>query len=207
MIPKNWDKIPLSNFIQYLEARKLEPKDEKDRFEILYKKASAILDISIDEARELKTKDQIALIKLMKQPFPHILPLRFKHKGIKYRPFIFANKLDGNKYSAIKTLQAKGNDSLHQVLFLVCEPVKFGFRKKFPFIGWKSYEFKPDEIGKRIEEFKDLPMEVANPISVFFLTLSKKLNVLLRDYSIQEMDNLNKMMKEFQASLGKDTDL
>jgi len=58
----------------------------------------------------------------------------------------------------------------------------------------------------RIKDFKTLPMEVANPMSVFFLNRSKNLKSLLDAYSIQTLKKMTQDMSELQASLESDMD-
>lgn len=206
-IPKNWDKIPLKNFVHYLDYINEEAETLEQRFDLLYKRSCAILDITVSEARLLTVEDQKNLIRLMNKKMPSRLMLKFKHKGIRYRPIIKVETINGGKFAAIKNAAKRGTaKNLHQILFLVSEPIKFGFKKQFPFIGWKAYEFKPEEIGARINDFKDIPMEVANPMSVFFLTLSKELSNLLSDYSVQHLLKLTEQMAQLQASLENDMD-
>lgn len=198
-IPKKWDNIPLRNFVAYQEASELELKE----FEMLYAKVCAIMDCSLEEAKNMTIADKIDLEKLIKKPIPNRLRKRFKLNGVTYR----RKKIKAGKYVAIKNAAKRGTlKNLHHILFLVCEPVKFGFRKQFPFIGWKAYEFEADEIKKRIIDFKELPMSVANPLSLFFLTFSKRLKSLLEDYSIKSLKEMQKKMEDIQASLEKDMD-
>lgn len=204
-VPKNWNKIPLENFIHYLEYKDEDPQTLEEKFDLIYKRTCAILGCSVEEAKGLTVQEQKDLVKLMSTPLPDILPLQFKHEGTTYRPIIQAKKLSGARYAGIKDAAKRGvNNNLYHILFLVSQPVKFGFRKKFPFIGWKEYDFKPEEMGDKIKEFKTLPMEVANPISIFFLTLSKNLKDLLEDYSIQTLNKMTKDMSELQEDLEND---
>lgn len=206
-IPNNWNKIPLSRFVHYLEYINEEPETMEERFELLYKRTCALLDCTFEEAKQLSVEDQQKLVKLMRTPLPGRLMLDFKYNGVRYRPIIQAKKLNGARYSAIKDIAKRGlPKELHHVLFLVCKPVKFGFKKSFPFIGWKPYEFKPEEMESKIKEFKELPMEIANPISVFFLNLSKNLKSLLDDYSIKTLKKMSDQMAELQADLESDMD-
>ena len=205
-IPENWSKITLENFVHYLEYSDEEPETLEDRFDLLYKRTCAILGCTIKEVKALSVENQSKLVKLMATPLPTRLPIQFKHKGIHYKK-ILVNNLTGGRYAAIKTAAKRGvNNNLHHILFLVCEPQRFGFRKSFPFIGWKPYEFKLGELQDRINDFKTLPMAVANPLSVFFLTLSKKLSSLLEDYSIKTLQKMTTEMKELQTSLETDMD-
>jgi hypothetical protein len=213
VIPSKWDNIELRKFVHYCEYIDEKPESIEQRFELLYKKAMALLDISLEEAKNLTVKDQTNIAKLAKGKMPMHLKPRFKHKGVRYRPVgsrysvVDARELSGDKYSAIKALAKKStSENLHQILYLTCEPIKYGFKKSFPFIGWKTYDLDASQVEQGIMDFKDLPMYVANPMIVFFLTLSKRLNVLLNDYSIQKLNGMTKEMKELQADLESDMD-
>lgn len=203
-IPKSWDKVPLNRFVDFLECKDLKIEDT---FEKICIQGSAILGIEKDEVKKLPINELQELVKLIGSKLPSRLMLTFKHKGYKYRAVVDARKLDGAKYSAIKLLQKDGYKRLHQVLLLVSEPRKFGFRKNFPFIGYKSYELKPSEFEQRVNDFKTLPLEVAYPMSAFFLKVCKELKDHLSDYSIQEMNKMEKKLKQIQADLEADTDL
>jgi hypothetical protein len=206
-IPKSWNKIPLENFVHYLEYIDEEPKSIEERFELLYKRTCAILGCTFNEARDLSVEDQQKLVRLMAKPMPTRLMLSFKHKGKRYRPIIKVKELSGAKYVAIKNAAKRGTkENLHQVLYLACEQRKFGFRKKFPFIGFYDYKPTEEEIEQGIKDFKTLPMEVANPISIFFLNLSEKLKDLLNDYSMETLRKMTEDMAELQADLEKDMD-
>ena len=212
-VPNKWDNIELRKFVHYCDYIGEEPETIEERFELIYKKACALLDVSLADAKKLTVKQQADIVKLAKKPMPMYLKVRFKHKGIRYRPIgskhsiVDARELDGDRYSAIKALAKKGtSENLHQILYLVCEPIKYGFKKSFPFIGWNRVDMDASQVEQGIKDFKDLPMKVANPLIVFFLTLSKRLSVLLKDYSIQTLNGMTKEMKELQADLEKDMD-
>lgn len=207
MIPKKWDKVPLERFVHYLEYVYEEPETLEERFDLLYKKTCAILGCTFQEAQQLSLEDQKNLVRLFTKPMPTRLMLSFKHKGKRYRPVIKVRELSGAKYTAIKNAAKRGTkDNLHHILYLVCDEYKFGFKRRFPFIGWSKVEQTDEEIEQGINDFKTLPMEVANPISLFFLNLSKKLSDLLNDYSIQTMKKMTEDMAELQASLESDMD-
>ena len=202
MIPKSWNKIPLENFVHYLEYKDEEPETLEERFDLLYKRTCAILGCSVKEAKALTVEDQGDLVRLMNSEFPTKLKPVFRHKGIRYRKIPQIKDMDGGRYAAIKNAAKRGaQDNLHHILFLVCEPIKLT-----PYGVWKPYEFKPEEIEDRIRDFKSLPMEVANPITVFFLTLSKLWKDLLDDYSIQTLTKMTGQMEELQTSLESDMD-
>ena len=207
MIPKNWNKVPLENFVHYLKYKDEKPETLEERFNLLYKRICAILDCTIEEAKALNVGEQAKINKLMNTPLPERLMIQFKHKGISYRPIKHAKNLSGARYASIKDVAKRGvDDNLHHILFLVCTPVRFGFRKRFPFIGWKDYEFEAQDMGDRIKDFKTLPMEVVNPVAIFFLTLSKKLSDLLSDYSHNEIQKMIAKMSALQKDLEEDMD-
>lgn len=236
-IPKNWNKLPLENFIHYTEYLNEKPEDLAGKIDLLKKKTCAILGCTIEEAGNLTGEETQALAKLLAKPLPNKLLLHFKHKGIRYRPFIRVedqaqphqvielaeamkgvsidtskDKFNGSKYTAFKNVAKAGhvkdgmNRNLHHLMYLICEPVKWGFRKEFPFIGWKGYKPSVKQIEQGIVDFKTLPLEVANPLCVFFLNLSKELSDLLSEYSINELKKMTEGMASLQASLEKDTD-
>lgn len=206
-IPSKWDNLPLDRFVHYLEYINEEPETIEERFDLLYKRTCAILDCTVEEARKLTVKDQAKLVKLFNTPMPTTLKISFKHEGKRYRPTIPVRELTGDKFVAIKNAAKRGTkDNLHHVLYLACDEYRYGFKKKFPFIGWYKAELTDQEIEQGIKDFKTLPMKIANPMSVFFLTLSKRLNNLLNDYSIKVMKKMTEEMSELQASLENDMD-
>lgn len=236
-IPKNWSKVPLANFIHYTEYLNEEAESITDKIDLLKKKTCAILGCTVEEAGNLSGKESQELAKLLSKPLPNRLKMHFKHKGIRYRPFIkvedqtqphqvieladsikgvsintLEDKFDFGKYTAFKNVAKNGhvkegmNRNLNQLLYLVCEPVKYGFKKQFPFVGWYGYKPSIKEIERGVLDFKTLPMDVANPLCVFFLNLSKELSALLTDFSINELKKMTGEMAKLQASLEKDTD-
>jgi len=231
-VPKSWNKVTLERFVHYTEYLNEKPEDLKGKIELLKKKTCAILGCTIEEAGKLDGKASTKFAKLLSKPLPSRLMLQFKHKGITYKPYIRvedqrapykvidkANDLridtqgfNGGKYSAFKNVAKRGhqeeglNRNLHQLLYLVCEPVKLGFKKSFPFFGYVPYEPSIDEVKRSINDFKELPMEVANPLCVFFLRVSKELNNLLSDYSVEELKKMTKQMQDMSATLKSDTD-
>lgn len=212
-LPNNWNEVKLRQFIHYLEYKDEKPETTEERFNLLYKRICAITDCSVEEARNLKVKDQSKLQKLFNTKLEQRLFPSFKLNGVRYRPigskssFVDVRELDGERYAAIKQASKRGATKyLHQILFLICEPIKFGFKKSFPFIGWKGYEFNENEVENRINDFKELPMKYANPLSVFFLTLSRELNLGIQDYLEGFMEKTIQEAEETLASLETDTD-
>lgn len=199
MIPKNWDNVTIENFVGLQQALKDEENDSK--FDSLIKKICFLTGKSVEEVKQMDINQISKINKLLKTPLPTQLMTNFKLNGIRYRVILNARELTGERYTAIMNTAKRGTlENLHQIMFLISEPIKWGFRKKFPFVGWKSYEFKPSEVPERIKDFHKLPLKVANPVSVFFSQLSKDLTKAILDYSIQKVDQMNREAQDLIES-------
>lgn len=232
-VPKSWNKIPLDNFIHFLEYRDEKPEGLKERIELIKKKSCAILGCTWDEVNQLTGPEQEKLSKLMGKKLPKRLMLSFKHKGQRYRFHIEGKKrpnahailekvheidtegFNGGKYTAFKNVQKRQvKDGVfetygkytHQLLFLSCEPRVFGFRKRFPFIGWRTKKFNSSEVPDKIEGFKSLPLEVAYPMSSFFLAVSEALKDPMLDFLNVEIQNQIKELSRIRTDLEIDMD-
>lgn len=205
-IPKSWADISIANFSAYLKVTK--KKQESNDVAYITQKVAAILGISIEEARKIPIEDVNKVVRVMGSKLPSRLMYSFKLKGQRYRAVIDARKLNGEKYTAIKMAQSRdANETLHHLLFLISEPRKFGIRKRFPFIGWKTFEFKPEDLEQRINDFKQLPVDIGWPMASFFLRVSEELKHRLKEYSLSELDKMTDQMRNLQADLESDTDM
>lgn len=221
-IPKSWDKVTVEGYINLMKSL------EKESEDVILESIKRIVFLTGCEPEEASqcTLDQIQDIKrLVNTPLPTRLKTRFKLKGINYRLLYLTserlskwtnedletlNKLDarqmtGGEYCAAMDVIARGQlDNLHHVMFLISQPIKFGFKKKFPFFGWKDYDFLAYEIKDRINDFKSLTMEVAYPASVFFCEASKKLTTSLQEYSENEMMTIVEQMDQLESELAEE---
>jgi hypothetical protein len=224
-IPDNWNKVTIEDYVAFMKS--LPGKDEEiaatELLDQQILRACYITGCEIEEAENLTTAEYSKVNKLAGTSLPQQLKLTFKLKGIRYRLLYQSKKITGKRLKAIKTLDARKMDggeyaaqmncakrgyldSLHQVMFNLSEPLKWGLRKKFPFIGYYPYEFKDYEIEDRINDFKSLPMEVANPAAVFFCEVSKRLMTALEDFSIREMKKMTRKMKALEEELTASSD-
>ncbi len=195
--------------------------------DIIRKKTCALLGCDLEAVKNLTAEEQAEVKRLMAKPLPTRLQLHFKYKGQNYRPYIESKKnrnlnkiydltkqieidtkkFNGGKYSAFKNVQTRGTTNyLHQLLFLSCEPIKYGFKKRFPFVGWRYQDLTEKEIEQRIEEFKDIPLGIAYPTLVFFLMKSRELRSLLEHYLSNQMTAMTQEVLELQEDLEKDMD-
>jgi len=224
-VPKNWNKLPLENFVHFLEYKEEEPENLQERIELIKKKSCAVLGCTWEEVNHLTSDEQNKLTKLMATPLPKRLMLSFKHKGKRYRFYLTGkergNRLaildkvkeidteafNGGKYVAFKNVQRRGTIKyLHHLLFLCCEPRTFGFKRRFPFIGWKPKKLNASQIEKRIEDFKTLPLEVAYPMFTFFLRVCEKLKDPLLDYLNNEIQIQIQDLEQIRTDLESDMD-
>ena len=203
MIPKTWDNVTVENYV----ALQRSLKKEGNPFDLIIERVCYITGKSVEEVKKKKNLIKLASInRLLNKPLPKRRLTHFRLNGVRYRA-INASDITADRYTSI--MDCSKRDSLtylHQVMFLVSTPQKFGFKSKFPFIGWKDYEFSPSEVPTRIEEFKKLPMKVAYPNSVFFCELSKRFKTLIQDYSDKQMEKLIKMGEALLQDLEIDTD-
>lgn len=200
MIPNKWDNITIDQYIRVVESARRETDDPLTILNEKVKQVSIVTGLPEDEVEDL-TLDQIKEIKtLLDSEMPHIKPRRFKFKGVTYRPIYDPKELTGGKYSAIMNLCQDPLNKLHQILFLLCVP------QKRTLFGWKDYEFESNEMGDKIKEFRELPMGIANPISVFFCALSENLMKAIQDYSDQKLQTLVDQGKQVLEDLKTDMD-
>lgn len=206
--PKSWSDITIGNLSAYLKVVKDKQQPGEDDVRYLTRKVAAILGVSIEDARRIPIEELNHVTKLMATRLPSRLMLSFKLNGQRYRSVVDARKLNGEKYTAVKLIQSRGSDeNLHHLLFLISEPRKFGIRKRFPFIGWKTIEFEPEELETRINDFKQLPVDIGWPMCSFFLRVSEELKHRLKEFSLNELETLIQKGRNLQADLEKDTDL
>lgn len=205
--PKSWDDITMGNFAAYLKMSNGKTRLVEDDVAVLTERVSALLGISVDDAKKIAIEDVNRITRIVSK-LPTRLMLSFKLKGKRYRPVIDSRKLNGEKYTAVKLAQSRDPfETLPQILFIISEQRKFGFRKKFPFIGWRTIEPQPEDIEQAIEDFKQLPVSIGWPMASFFLRTSKKLSYLLKEFSLNELDKLTSKMQSLQTDLESDTDL
>lgn len=207
MIPNNWDNVTLEGFAAFNRSLKEEPANDIESIELMIKQVMYITDCEVEEAELATIDDFKQLKKLINTEKPQRLIKTFKLNGIKYRFKLLSGTRSGGELTAINNVSKRGViDNLHQIMFLISEPLKFGFKKQFPFIGWKPYTFDNVEVPDRINDFKQMTLKVANPAAVFFSKVRKELQPLLANYLIEVMMEQQREMKELEQDLKSLTD-
>ncbi len=207
MIPENWNNVTLEGFAAFNRSLKQEPSNDKESIELMIKQVMYITDCEPEQAEKATINDFKKLKKLINAPKPQRLIKKFKLNGIRYRLKLLSGTRTGGELTAINNVSKRGViNNLHQIMFLISEPIKFGFKKQFPFIGWYPYEFEQVDISDRIRDFKKMTLKVANPAAVFFSKVRDELQPLLTNYLIEVMENQQKEMKELEQALKSHTD-
>ena len=204
MIPSNWDKVTIEGYVAFTNSLKEKPENNVDIINLQIKRVCYLTGCEPEEAEALSTKGLGAINKLVNTPKPQKLITRFKLNGINYRFKLLSGVRTGGEYAAIMNAVKGGQlENLHHVMFLISEPIK---RHWLFFWKWKAYEFEATDIPQRIQDFKQLTLDIANPAAVFFSRLSKELTSLLLDYSVDQLKEMTENMSKLEANLNEYTD-
>lgn len=198
MIPKNWKDVNIELYSKLYPTFKTKGMTDTEIIDNKIKQLSLIKGISLEDAEKCTTLEANRIKELLELPLPTKIVKYFKLNGVTYRFNINANELEAGGYigvmNAIKDDPIK---NLHVSLFNLATPVKYKwYRAK-----WVAYEFEPSEVEDRMNDFKQLPMSIANPIAVFFSTLSKVLTPVTQDYLSQSLKILKTSLDETKEDL------
>lgn len=198
-IPRSWKEVTLK---QYIELELLPKYDTDNEEEILKRKiteAHILTRLSVQEIDKMPFGELYEIKRLLDSNKPQRLRRSFKHNGVRYRVQLNPVKLDADKFLSILNLSRKDPiKKTPQILLNVCRPYK-----RVLFFWRKYYDFEPEEYVKKIEEFEQLPMNIASPILVFFCNLSEKLLKRIQEYSDQQMKKQIKILNKTKAELRK----
>lgn len=171
-MPESWKEITISQFQKIYPIIK---SDDYDSTIDKYLDIAAILcsrsisDIPITEINKLSFLLNIEAI-------PKQRPAYVQHKGKLYKPIYDISKLSGGQYIDLSTYTSDADTlikNLHYVIAIMCEERSlFVFKKKYT----------PDNVKRRAEIFKELPISIAYPMAVFFCTYSDNLTHSISGY-------------------------
>ncbi len=198
MIPKDWSGINIKQFVQLYPTFKIGDMTNTEIIDNKIKQLSIIKGISLKEAELCTTIEANKVKLLMETELPTRIRKHFKINGITYRFNINANELDSSGYVGImNSIKDDPIRNMHATMFNLATPVKYSWlRAKFI-----PYEFKPSEVEERMEDFKRMPINIAYPIGVFFLNLSKNLIPVTEDYLRESLMKMNQELKETKEDL------
>ena len=205
MIPTKWKEVTIEQFVELQAALEEKPKTDLEIVNNKILQAVILSGLTVEEVEELSLDELENVNRLLNSNLPQRIRKSFKLNGIRYKVIFDAKKLNGSRYIAVMNSAKRGTlKSLHQVMYSISQPTKFGFRSKFPFIGYKDYEFKAHEVEGRINDFKSLTIDIANPVSVFFSNLSKCLTKVLDDSLLKQTRKMTQMTNELTKDLTED---
>jgi len=188
MLPKNWDNITIEQYVAVYKTLSEDPKDAEAQLNLLVKRVCLLTNQEPEWVEDNCTMQDLAKMQdFLKSDLPTKLITDFRFEGRRYKVDIDPTKYDAGRYmSVMNQLKDQKIENLHKVIFQVCREV-----------DWKGKTIEIDlkELPQRIESFKQLPLKVANPISVFFWSLSNNLTDVTLQYSISQMEKAKKALQ------------
>ena len=188
-VPNNWDNVTIDQYVAIKKTEAIIPKDKLEEHDLRVQRACILTDLDLDVINAWSFEELLKVDKLMETDLPTRVIKRFKVNGNRYRFKENPKKYSGGEYSAIMNACKDGGlNNLHRLCYLISQPKNvLGFNKKVA---------DPEDIEKRIEDFKQLPLKVANPMAVFFWTLSEVLTDAILDYSTKKMMKITEQVQK-----------
>jgi hypothetical protein len=188
MLPKNWNDITLEQYVAVYKTLQEEPTESEAILNLLIKRVCLLTNKEPEWVEDNCTMNDLAKMQeFLKAPLPTKLITRFKFNGKRYKVDLDPTKYDAGRYMSVMN-QLKDNkiENLHKVIFQICRQV-----------DWKGKTIDVDlnTIQETIEGFKQIPLKVINPISVFFCSLSENLTQSILEYSTQEMTKATELLQ------------
>jgi hypothetical protein len=197
--PKNWSDITIR---KYIERVKLSRKSgsELETIEQMIKLAAVTFECSEEEAANIGLDKLNQVNQLFKSDKPTKIVKEIRLNGQHFEFELNPNKLTASQYAGVMEATKDIDINLHLFLFHLARPYNYSwFRKKY-------IKLEDHQTIELIDQFKDIPMSVANPIAVFFFNLSTEFTRILNDYSDQKLKEMNKILDQTKTDLLKDTD-
>jgi hypothetical protein len=197
--PKNWSDITIR---KYIERVKLSRKSgsELETIEQMIKLAAVTFECSEEEAANIGLDKLNQVNQLFKSDKPTKIVKEIRLNGQHFEFELNPNKLTASQYAGVMEATKDIDINLHLFLFHLARPYNYSWFKK------KYIKLEDHQTIQLIDQFKDIPMSVANPIAVFFFNLSTEFTRILDDYSDQKLKEMNKLLDRTKTDLLKDTD-
>lgn len=199
MIPKDWSSITIEQFVSLKPTLEIEVEDSIHDLNLGLERYKILTNNHKANESNVYLKDLEEIKRLLTSKMPSAIKEDFELNGIKYRVLLNPEKLPAVDYITIMNLAKLGDDNLHQIIFTICKPL---VKKRG---RWVTYDFEPWELKERIEDFKQLTMDVVNPIRLFFSSASIALTDLILAYSEKEVKNQEKKIEEAIQYLEENT--
>ncbi len=197
--PKNWSDITIRKYIERVKLSR-RSGSELETIEQMIKLAAVTFECSEDEAANIGLDKLNQVNQLFKSEKPTKIVKEIRLNGRHFEFELNPNKLTASQYAGVMEATKDIDLNLHLFLFHLARPYNYSwFRKKY--IKLEDYQ-----TIQLIDQFKDIPMSVANPIVVFFFNLSIEFTKILNDYSDQKMKEMKKILDQTKTDLLKNTD-
>lgn len=188
MLPKDWNDITLEQYVAVYKTLSEEPKDAEAQLNLLIKRVCLLTNQDPGWVEDNLTMNDLAKMQdFLKVELPQKLIRSFRFNGKRYKVDINPTKYDAGRYMSVMN-QLKDNkvENLHKVMFQICREV-----------NWygKTIEKDLSKLAEEIESFKQLPMKIVNPISVFFCLLSEHLTNDMLKYSTEQMSKAKEALQ------------
>lgn len=201
MIPTKWDKVSTRQFMQFDKLQKVETHTDMERIDLLIKKASVLSGVSIEEAEKFPLTELDRIKVLANTPMNQKIYETFKLDGEWYEFILNPKELNAERYAGImEAIKLDPIQGIQSTLFHLAKPFKLQLLRR------KYYTLDESQIPKVLNDFGELPITVSYPIAVFFLTVLKKSQDYLEDYSIETLKEMKNRLHRAQTDLLKHTD-
>jgi hypothetical protein len=197
--PKNWSDITIRKYIERVKLSR-RSGSELETIEQMIKLAAVTFECSEDEAANIPLDKLNQVNQLFKSEKPTKIVKEIRLNGQHFEFELNPNKLTASQYAGVMEATKDIDLNLHLFLFHLARPYNYSwFRKKY-------IKLEDHQTIQLIDQFKDIPMSVANPIAVFFFNLSVEFTKILNDYSDQKMKEMKKILDQTKTDLLKNTD-
>lgn len=197
--PKNWSDITIRKYIERVKLSR-RSGSELETIDQMIKLAAVTFECSEDEAANIGLDKLNQVNQLFRSEKPTKIVKEIRLNGQHFEFELNPNKLTASQYAGVMEATKDIDLNLHLFLFHLARPYNYSwFRKKY-------IKLEDHQTIELIDQFKDIPMSVANPIAVFFFNLSIEFTRILNDYSDQKMKEMNKILDQTKTDLLKDMD-
>ena len=191
MIPKNWNKVNITQYEAICKIMEDPIKDELDRLTRYMNVLEIVSGKELAEIRKMPIDRLLKVKELLNTEIPNKIPEWINLKGNYYKFITDPTKVDANRYMMV--MNAVKSEKINQVLFSIFVP--------YEKILGKPIELDSEQTKERLEHFKELPVTIAMPCKVFFCNVSTSLTDLILKFSDKTLRELNEKIKSQTNSL------
>ena len=176
-LPKSWNELTVGDFIKIVPI--INNQDYENNLERLIDIACALTGKPVADM----SMNEIAALSFLSDPgkIETRLPRFFYLKGKFYKPITDFRNITGGQYIDLSSYcknQDKIMENIHYLSAIVCDEVSW-------YGGKKKYD--GEKLNEKAELFKQLPITVLYPITLFFCTNLLALTDAIQTYLEQEI--------------------